>query len=376
VNRFFGIIFLLFAQCAMASEGLEIIQVFSSGTEGYHTFRIPAMIVAQDGAILAFAEGRSSPNDQARNDIVLKRSFDNGTTWHPLQVVAEDGMHSLNNPCAVVVRENGRVLLMYQRYPQGVPERKVEAGFKGDKICRNFIQVSDDHGATWSKPKEITRKTKRKSFATSIASGPGNAIQLRRGAYEGRIIFPFNQGPWGKWNVYAVYSDNGGRTWKYGDVAPFGDKGIGNEVQMVELSDGRVRINSRSHEGSKLRKTALSSDGGITWSPLVDIPDLPEPQCNGSIVRIADTLDGEKSLLMYTGPASQSSRTLGTVFLSEDDGETWPIRKSITEENFAYSSSARLGNELLGCLYEGGHVDTLEGIRLARFTLDWLADQE
>ena len=33
-------------------------EVFTSGAEGYHTFRIPGLVVAGDGTILAFAEGR------------------------------------------------------------------------------------------------------------------------------------------------------------------------------------------------------------------------------------------------------------------------------------------------------------------------------
>ena len=130
------------------------------------------MVVAQDDTVLAFAEGRASASDQARNDIVLKRSVDNGATWAPLQVVAESGDDSLNNPCAVVLRETGRILLMFQKYPKGVPERKVEPGFRGDTVCRNYIMHSDDHGKTWSAAKEITRQTKRKKVVTSIASGP------------------------------------------------------------------------------------------------------------------------------------------------------------------------------------------------------------
>ena len=34
-------------------------EVFTSGAEGYHTFRIPALAIATDGTILAFCEGRT-----------------------------------------------------------------------------------------------------------------------------------------------------------------------------------------------------------------------------------------------------------------------------------------------------------------------------
>ena len=170
-----------------------------------------------------------------------------------------------------------------------------------------------------------------------------------------------------------MYSDNGGHSWKYGDIAAEDSKGRGNEVQMVELADGSIRLNSRSYNGAKFRKTAISRDGGVSWSPLVDVADLPEPQCNASIVRVSDSVSGDKNRLMYTGPASQSGRTHGTVFISYDEGETWPIRREITESHFAYSSAARLNHNLLGCLYEGGEKEYIEGIRLARFDLEWAA---
>ena len=38
-------------------------EVFTSGTLGYHTFRIPALAVAADGSILAFCEGRKHGQD-------------------------------------------------------------------------------------------------------------------------------------------------------------------------------------------------------------------------------------------------------------------------------------------------------------------------
>ncbi len=34
------------------------VEVFVSGRDGYHTYRIPALIVTEKGALLAFCEGR------------------------------------------------------------------------------------------------------------------------------------------------------------------------------------------------------------------------------------------------------------------------------------------------------------------------------
>ena len=32
--------------------------LFTAGTEGYHTFRIPALVRSNEGTLLAFCEGR------------------------------------------------------------------------------------------------------------------------------------------------------------------------------------------------------------------------------------------------------------------------------------------------------------------------------
>ena len=258
---------LLLSATALSSQPVPLVDVFIGGQDGYPAYRIPALVTTKRGTLLAFAEARATLRDHAENDIVLKRSTDRGRTWGPLQLIDEDGTNALNNPTAVVVRETGRVLLMYQRYAKGFDEHNAEPGYDNPRVCRTFLTHSDDDGATWSEPREVTRQVKRPTVATSTATGPGIGIQLVRGKHAGRILMPFNQGPYGAWQVYAAFSDDAGKTWRYGDTAPEGTKGFANEVQFVELSDGSVMLNARNQGGDKLRKIAISRDGGETWSP-------------------------------------------------------------------------------------------------------------
>ena len=86
--------------------------VFSAGEDGYHTFRIPALLPVGSGVLLAFAEGRRfGRGDSGAIDLVLKRSTDSGATWSALQVVWSDGSNTCGNPCPVVDSRTGRILL-------------------------------------------------------------------------------------------------------------------------------------------------------------------------------------------------------------------------------------------------------------------------
>src|SRR5687768_9592958 len=73
--------------------------VFVSGRDGYHTFRIPALIPTAAGTLLAFCEGRKAGRgDSGDIDTVMRRSGNGGKSWGPLQLVADDGGNTFGNP--------------------------------------------------------------------------------------------------------------------------------------------------------------------------------------------------------------------------------------------------------------------------------------
>ena len=357
---------------AAAPDAPRFVEVFTNGQEGYPAYRIPSLITTKGGTLLAFAEGRMSLRDHAENDIVLKRSTNGGLTWGALQLVAEDGTNALGNPTAVVVRDTGRVLLMYQRYAKGFDEHKAEPGLDGPRVCRTWLQYSDDDGVTWSRPREITASVKRPTVVTSTATGPGLGIQLRRGPHAGRILMPFNQGPYGKWKVYAVFSDDRGATWRHGETAEEGAAGYANEVQFVELNDGSVMLNARNQGGGlKQRKISISRDGGATWAATQHDAALIEPTCQGSILRHPNSGDDPaRDVLLFSNPGTQTGRTNGTIRLSRDEGKTWPVSRTLHPGGFAYSCLASLPDGSVGCLFER---DGYKTITFARFTLEWLS---
>ena len=376
----FCLLLILFCGRLLAAEP-EFTDVFVPKADGFKSIRIPAVVVTKQGALLAFAEGRAANADQAQNKLILKRSTDGGRTWGKLAIIADDGQRSLNNPCAVVEHDTGQVLLAYQSYPADASEfsSKLQPGLDGPHVVRSYLITSDDDGLTWSPPRDVTRQMKRPTDVTTLASGPGIGIQLRNGPHAGRLLIPFNQGVPPQWNVCAALSDDRGKTWTLGENAPRllldGAKGVKtstvNEAQLAELSDGSVRFSVRRRAGKYLRKTAVSHDGGATWSPIEDVPELRDPDCQGSIYHYPEMASG-KNCLLYSGPQSDRRENC-TVFASFDDGATWPVHRVLWKGSFAYSCLTSLPDGTLGCLLE---ADNYSHIVFARFNFAWLRAAE
>ena len=359
----------------MATTG-PIYDVFVRGQNGFHTYRIPALLKLNSGAIVAFCEARKFHSDHAENKIVMRRSNDDGQNWGHLQVIADAGTDALNNPLAVQCRNSDAVILMYQKYPAtsecevpeasewvshpeqdfppNVHEGAVGEGYEG-KICSTYVQRSIDDGRNWSEPQGITRSVKRPRHVTSYAGGPGSGILLRNGKWRGRMVMPFSQGPWAGMRVYALLSDDDGNSWRCGAVAPNIDGVQANEVQMAELNNGDVYLNARSGDSSHRRLWAISDDGGESWSELQNAPDLPDPQCHASVC--AMHLGDAHSQLLYCGPLHASRRKNGCLMRSLDRGKSWQKVLTVYDEFFAYSDLGQIDAQSVGVLFERDHYE-------------------
>lgn len=363
--------------CAWAAEKpaaskFEPVDVFVSGREGFHTFRIPSLLRGASGALIAIAEARENRGDQARNQLVFKKSTDEGKRWSSIRFLARSVKGSLNNPCAVIVRETGEWIVFYQEYPPGIAERspELQPGWEGDRIVRTFVVRSRDEGTLWSAPEDVTRQVKQARVATTMSSGPGIGIQLKRGRHAGRLVIPFNEGPYELWGVYAAFSDDLGKTWRQSQRVPGGrsvraggkEQSTINEAQVVELATGELMLNMRSWGSPSLRKTSVSKDGGETWSAVAVAPDLVEPSCQAAIVSLDRTSGSDALMLGYSGPIGPARRE-GWLMISRDQGGSWKKEVSIDPGRFAYSVLSEIGPGKVACLYETGEKDPYEKIR-------------
>ena len=345
--------------------------VFESGRGGYTGYRIPALVVATNGTILAFCEARkNSLLDDGDIDLVLRRSEDGGRTWSPMEILADAGSQWMGSPAPVVDRDTGVVWLMFTQ-----------------SNTRTMLLSSGDNGKTWGQPVEITKDTKDPSWAWFIP-GPGHGIQLR----NGRLLVPswaLLQEPTGSTVSVAIYSDDHGRTWKRGQPLTFN---ASDECQAVELSDGRLYLTLRNHGQESLpgsargqRGYAFSRDGGETWTPVQFDARLPEPKpqygCQGSVLRWTPPGAGGKAVVLFANPASTETRKDLTVRLSEDDGRTWPVAKivddltdSYTDRDWDRAAYSDMAVDPRGDVLLLSEASNYRKINLTRFNLPWLTD--
>ena len=107
----------------------RLTEVYQAGEAGYHTFRIPSLIAARNGTLLAFAEARrEGAADAGDIDLVVKRSRDGGRTWSPAQVVGDNGPNTFGNPCPVLDRTTGTIWLLTTQNRGLDRERDIIAG--------------------------------------------------------------------------------------------------------------------------------------------------------------------------------------------------------------------------------------------------------
>ena len=351
---------LLFLSAPLSTLAAEFsqVEVFRSGQDGYHTYRIPALIVTKQGTLLAFCEGRhSGGGDSGDIDLLLKRSRDGGRTWSAAQLVADFGEDTLGNPAPVVDRKTGDIVLLMTRNPGKVTERQIVEG-TGNGTRTVWLSRSTDEGVTWTPPVEITSTTKAPDW-TWYATGPGNGIQLR----DGRLVVACDHIVAGSkaMHSHVIISDDGGRTWTLGGSAS--DRT--NESAVVELQDHSLMLNMRSYHGKNRRAVAISQDRGRTWSGLAIDEALIEPVCQASLIGLG------KGRLLFSNPAD-TKRVRMTVRLSRNDGQSWPVARLVHEGPAAYSSLASLKDGRIGLLYERGESRAYDVITFARFDRRWL----
>ena len=345
--------------------------IYQPGDYNSANYRIPAVITAKDGSIVAVTDKRKyNEGDLPQDiDIVCNRSTDGGHTWsEPVTIAQGTGVNHGFGDCVLAWSndENGLI-----------------AGFVGgpglwnstpSNPIRSYISRSYDNGQTWTAPEDITHfifgddciYPNQTAWRASFF-GSGNGLRTS----TGRILFvaAIREGSAQSLNNYAVYSDDNGRTWCVSGRASV----AGDEAKVTELEDGRILMSIR-HGGH--RWCNLSEDGGETWQPNPSTwYDITAPACNGDLIRYTSLSHGDdRNRLLHSVPYG-SQRSDVSVYVSYDEGETWAVRKCIVPYSSAYSSLCVLPDGTIGLYVEEAYGGA-SGYSTVfyNFSLEWLTD--
>ena len=345
--------------------------LFQPGDYNSTNYRIPGVITAKDGSIVAVTDKRKyNQGDLPEDiDIVCRRSTDGGHTWsEPYTIAQGTGYNHGFGDCVLAWTNDDNGLI---------------AGFVGgvglwnstpSNPIRSYIARSYDNGQTWTEPEDITdfifgsncvvpeHRTWRASFF-----GSGNGLITS----TGRIMFvaAIRETTAQSLSNYAVYSDDNGITWHVSGRASVS----GDEAKVTELVDGRILMSIR-HNGKRWYN--ISNDGGETWQSSTSTwNDITAPACNGDMIRYTSVNQGfNKNRLLHSVPFG-SSRTDVSVYISYDEGETWPVRKCIVPYSSAYSSLCVLPDGTIGLYVEEEyHGNSGYSTVFYNFSLEWLTD--
>lgn len=324
--------------------------------------RFPNITVTKKGTLLA---------TWGSNTISVRRSEDGGVSWGPKITICDSGIHGGGT---TVDETTGDILVF------------AENGHPPSPLT---VYRSRDDGISWQAEKETVVQPDSQGHTPSMHMNE-HGITLRHGTHRGRLLRASrfygkknDRSEWPNHYTNAVYSDDGGRTWQTSE--PFPEMGTG-EATLAELSDGSIYYNSRVHWDQRpqntRRRSAISKDGGQTWSDWDIVEILPDGHqlrsygCMGGLSRLP--VEGRDILIFSNIDTAKAKRERATVWASFDGGQTWPIKRLVFDGPSAYSSltSGRPGTPSEGWIYlhfEGGPQG---GSQVARFNLSWLLQGE
>lgn len=302
-------------------------------------YRIPALETV-DGVLLAAIDERVPSCADLRGsrdiNILLRRSLDGGRTWEAAQRILDfpDGV-AASDPSFIVDEDRVFMLVNVMDHDEAPGE------------YRFHVLHSDDGGATWSEPLDITDEVAPEDWRSDfkfITSGHG--VQAPDGTLLHTVV-NLQRG------VFVLMSEDHGDTWSLAPspVTP------GDESKIIAFEDGRWMVNSRVQDAGH-RWVHVSMDRGQTWDSRPDSA-LVDPAVNASLIR---TEEG----LLYVGANHPTERRNMTMRFSTDEGQTWTAGPVIHEGSAAYVSAAALPDGDVGLFYERADYTENVFVRLPR----------
>ncbi len=307
----------------------------NKGDDGSVAFRIPGLITTSRGTLVAIYDirWRNSRDLQDDVDVGVSRSMDKGQTWLPMQKVMDMGewgglpqdQNGIGDPSILMDEQTGRLWiagLWAHGKPGTATWNSSGPGMTPFETGQFMLAYSDDDGATWSAPINITPQIKKPEWHLFF-QGPGMGITMK----DGTSIFPAQFKDKDKMpHSTVIFSKDHGQTWQVGT----GARSNTTEAQVVEVEPGVLMLNMRDNRGGS-RAVSITRDLGKTWEEHPSSRSaLREPVCMASLIKVdASRNSTGRDLLLFSNPDSEKERHNMTIKTGFDRGLTWPKENQV-----------------------------------------------
>lgn len=330
---------------------------------GSRVYRIPAMVVADDGSIIVACDKRyASHTDIGAGhviDIVVRRSTDGGRTWSdPITIAkglgtADEAKCGYGDP-SLVKGKNGKLYCLFVAGNIGY--------FYGQK--RIAMSTSTDNGVTWSSnestpPIDLLESGRLQNYNTVGEAGYGlydYFVTSGRGLYipEDDILMYLIPGQTmtsatehtGDSQDYLFYSTDGGMKWYFSERPMVQG---GDEAKVIRMNDGSL-FGSIRKGGSRRFNTATytrNDDGTLSFSfgTQWDNNQLTQSSQNNQDILYyqRETVTGKRDYIFHSITTGNHANL--KLYYSTDQGRNWTEFLNIQTRGARYVTMDKSGTE-------------------------------
>ncbi len=355
---------------------------------GSRVYRIPAMVVADDGSIVVACDKRYDSHTDIGNghiiDIVIRRSTDGGKTWGEPVVVAKgegivsgDGTRCGYGDPSLIKGNDGKIYCLFGAGNIGY--------FYGlNRIC---LSVSEDNGVTWSSsaanpPADLVSTGKVTDHAnnyggSNVAYGlydyfvtSGRGLCTSEGYLMGLLpaqayttAAKSSDAKTGNSHDYVFYSTDGGATWHISEQPIFAG---GDEAKVIQANDGSLIASVRQggNRGFSTATYTKNEDGTLTFTVGTQYNNS---QLNaGGYANNQDILyyqretdEGKTDIIFHSMTVGQHANF--KLYYSTDKGTNWTEFLTVQTKGTRYVTMERSANGSLYLFFEDQSLNSAGG---------------
>lgn len=228
-----------------------------------------------------------------------------------------------------------------------------------------WVVESKDGGMSWENPRIINDQIKNTGDVAILVS-PGKGLTVS----DGTITIPFYKMGGGE-QASLIYSTDNGQSWtRTNHVTHTAGAGKSSESELVELSDGTLRLFSRTGSNKICYTDVIKGkDNSYSMGNMVQTDVSCWSNCNVTAIRYSKPVNG-KDLVLVASPGGPGNRENGKIYaflVNDDEGHTmtplteFAVKEPYNENNslFSYSCMTEQADGTIGLLWEpenGGYI--------------------